>query len=71
MATEAAHAIRDYGFKKIGCDYEVSRRHRFISLIDHENIASQKVALKTGLTYEKDVQMEGENLRVYAIYQPS
>ena len=62
LATEAARAIRDYGFEKIGCD-------RLISLIDHENIASQKVALKTGLTYEKDKEMEGENLRVYAVYK--
>ena len=68
LATEAARAIRDYGFK-IGCDYEVSRRHRLISLIDHGNIASQKVALKTGLTYEKDVQMWGKNVRLYAIYR--
>ncbi len=60
LATEAACAIRDYGFEKIGCN-------RLISLIDHGNIASQKVALKTGLIYEKDVQVEGENLRLYAI----
>ena len=61
LATEAARAIRDYGFEKIGCD-------RLISLIDHGNIASQKVALKTGLTYEQDVQMWGKNVRLYAIY---
>lgn len=63
LATEAACAIRDYGFEKIGCN-------RLISLIDHGNIASQKVALKTGLTYEKDVQMDGETVRVYAIHRP-
>lgn len=34
-------------------------------------MASQKVAFKTGLTYEKDVQMDGENVRVYAIYRSS
>ncbi|WP_019505127.1 GNAT family N-acetyltransferase [Pleurocapsa sp. PCC 7319] len=62
LATEAAIAIRDYGFEKVGCN-------RLISLIDHGNIASQKVALKTGLTYAKDVQMWGENVRLYAIYQ--
>ena len=61
LATEAACAIRDYGFEKLGCN-------RLISLIDQGNITSQKVALKTGLTYEKDVQMEGKNIRVYAIY---
>ena len=62
LATEAAIAIKNYGFEKIGCN-------RLISLIDSDNIASQKVALKTGLTYEKDIEMEGEHLRVYAIAQ--
>ena len=31
-------------------------------------MASQKVALKS-LTYEQDVQMDGENVRVYAVYR--
>ena len=64
LATEAAIAIKNYGFEKIGCN-------RLIALIDHGNIASQKVALKTGLTYEKDVQMWGKNVRLYAIYRSS
>lgn len=59
LATEAAVAIRDYGF-----DLGYSR---LISLIDHGNIASQRVALKTGLAYEKNAQMWGKSLRVYAI----
>ena len=62
LATEAAIAMRNYGFEKLGCD-------RLIALIDHDNIASQKVALKTGSTYEQDVQMDGENVRVHAVYQ--
>ena len=62
LATEAACAIRDYGFEKIGCN-------RLISLIDKGNIASQKVAFKTGLSYEEDVQMWGKIVRLYAIYQ--
>ena len=60
LATELAIALKNYGLKKIGCD-------RLIALIDHDNIASQKVALKAGLTYEKNVQRSGENLRVYAV----
>ena len=64
LATEAARAIRDYGFEKISCD-------RLISLINPGNIASQKVAFKIGLMYEKDIQMEGEDLRIYAIYKPN
>jgi len=61
LATEAACASRDYGFE-IGCD-------RLISLIDPGNIASQKVALKTGLTYEKDATMWEKSLCVYAIHK--
>jgi len=60
LATEAAAAIRDYGFNAVGCD-------RLISLIDPHNLASQKVALRVGLTYEKDVVLSGKPIRVYAI----
>lgn len=60
LATEAACASRDYGFKKVG-------RDRLISLIDPENVASQKVAIKVGLIYEKETTMWGKTVRVYAI----
>ncbi|MBE9193007.1 GNAT family N-acetyltransferase [Gloeocapsopsis crepidinum LEGE 06123] len=59
LATEAACAIRDYGFG-IGCN-------RLISLIAPGNIASQKVAIKTGLCYEKDTIFRGKTVQVYAI----
>jgi ribosomal-protein-alanine N-acetyltransferase len=62
LATEAARAIRDYGFEKLGFD-------RLISLIDPENIASQKIALKNGLTYEKDTRFIDRTIRVYAIHK--
>lgn len=61
LATEAACASRDYGFE-MGCD-------RLISVIDLANIASQKVALKTGLTYEKDATMWEKSLCVYTIHK--
>ncbi|MDJ0591374.1 MAG: GNAT family N-acetyltransferase [Pleurocapsa sp. MO_226.B13] len=64
LATEAACAIRDYGFEVVGCK-------RLISLIDPDNIASQKVAAKVGLTYEKDIILEAKPVRVYAIHFPS
>lgn len=60
LATEAATAIRDYGFQTVGCD-------RLISLIDPDNLASQQVALRVGLTYERDVVLSGKLIRVYAI----
>lgn len=62
LATEAAQVIRNYGFEQLGY-------HRLISLIDPENIACQKVAMKNGLTYEKDITMEKKTVRVYAIHK--
>jgi len=59
LATEAACAIRDYGFR-LGYD-------RLISLIAPGNIASQKVAIKTGLCYQKDTIFLGKTVQVYAI----
>jgi ribosomal-protein-alanine N-acetyltransferase len=63
LATEAATAIRDYGFNMVGCD-------RLISLIDPHNLASQKVALRVGLIHEKDVILADKPIRVYAINKP-
>lgn len=61
LATEAACFSRDYGFEKL-------RANRLISLIDPDNIASQKVANKVGLTYEKDTYMWNKTVRIYAMY---
>ena len=61
LATEAACGIRDYGFEVVGCQ-------RLISLIDPNNIPSQKVAAKVGLTYERDIILEAKPVRVYAIH---
>ncbi|RMF24181.1 MAG: N-acetyltransferase [Cyanobacteria bacterium J083] len=61
LATEAARAIRDYGFEVIGCK-------RLISLIDPNNIASLKVASKVGLTYEREVTIEEKPVFVYGIF---
>ena len=61
LGTEVARAIRDYGFEAIGCK-------RLISLIHPDNIASQKVAAKVGLTYEKNIILEDKPVRVYAIH---
>ncbi|MCA1992059.1 MAG: GNAT family N-acetyltransferase [Coleofasciculus sp. S288] len=61
LATEAACAVRDYGFNKLGYS-------RLVALIDSGNIASQRVAMKAGLTYEKNTSMWGKTVRVYAIH---
>jgi RimJ/RimL family protein N-acetyltransferase len=50
-ATEAAQAVRDYAFTKLGIK-------RLIALIDPGNIASIRVAEKIGMHYEKEVMLE-------------
>jgi ribosomal-protein-alanine N-acetyltransferase len=60
FATEAAAAVRDYGFGTLCLS-------RLISIIDPRNVASIRVAEKTGLKYEKDVIFQGFADRVYAI----
>ena len=52
LATEAAQAILQYAFEKLNLS-------RLVSLIEPGNIASQRVAEKIGMTFEKRVD-EGE-----------
>jgi ribosomal-protein-alanine N-acetyltransferase len=59
LATEAARVSRDHGFR-LGCD-------RLVSLIDPGNLASRRVAEKTGLTLKKEVWKWNKNICVYAI----
>ena len=47
LGTEAAQGILDYGFDTLGLS-------RLICLIDHDNIASQKVATHIGMVFEKE-----------------
>ena len=46
LATEAARAVADYGFRTL----ELTR---LVSLIDEENRASQRIAEKVGMTFER------------------
>jgi RimJ/RimL family protein N-acetyltransferase len=48
LAIEAAQAILQYGFEKLNLT-------RLVSLIEPENIASQRVAEKIGMVFEKRV----------------
>ena len=56
--TEAATAIRDVG---------VTIRPDPVSVIYPDNIGSIRVATKIGMTYEKDVTFEGNQLRLYRL----
>jgi RimJ/RimL family protein N-acetyltransferase len=54
LATEAAKGILQYGFEQLHLS-------RLICLIDPANIASQKVAVKMGMTLEREVEgIEGD-----------
>ena len=60
LITEAARAVRDYGFH----DWKLSR---VISLIHPENIPSRRVAEKNGMKVEKKITFRGFPTLVYAI----
>ena len=62
-APEAARACREYGFGRLGAD-------RLISLIRPENLASRRVAEKTGLSLWKEVVWRGSPHLVYVIRRP-
>ena len=60
LATEAAQACCDYGFSRLGCD-------KLISLINPANLASRRVAEKTGMHLIKELAWSGRPTCVYAI----
>ena len=59
-ATEAARAIRDYAFERLGFE-------RVISLIQPGNLASQRVAIKNGMRHERDVKVGKIAAMLFAI----
>ena len=60
LATEAATACRDWGFAHLGVN-------RLISLIRPENVPSQRVAERNGMTIWKEIEWRGLRHYVYAI----
>jgi [ribosomal protein S5]-alanine N-acetyltransferase len=60
LATEAAQTVRDYAAQVLGLP-------RLVSIIDAQNAASIRVALKVGMSYDSDVLFRGKNQRLYAI----
>ena len=60
LGTEAAQAIVDYAFERL-------QMKRVICLFDPENQASRKVAEKAGLTFERNVEVDGEPSPLYSI----
>ena len=60
LATEAAQAILRHGFEKLGLS-------RLISVIDAENIGSQRVAEKIGMRFEREARDELGPFLIYSI----
>ena len=64
LGTEAARAILTYGF-------EQAHLTRLICLIDPANTASVNVAVKIGMSLERDTEIDGERTLVYSAAQPA
>src|SRR5436309_3890489 len=60
LTTEAARAVRDYGFRDFNLE-------RVISLIHPENQASRRVAEKNGMILEKETTFRGFPTFVFAM----
>ncbi len=63
LATEAAQAIAQYAFDRL-------QLSRLICLIDHENRASQAVARKIGMRFEKEVDDGKGPALMYSMSKP-
>lgn len=59
-ATEAAGAVRDYALDELGAE-------RLIALIIHGNTASENVARKLGLEYERDIMLGRREAQLFAL----
>ena len=60
LGSEAAQAILNYGFEKLNLSL-------LICMIDPDNIASQNVAKKIGMTFEKEAHDELGMFSIYSI----
>jgi len=60
LATEAAAACRDYARDVVACA-------RLIAIIDRNNLASQRVADKVGLSFERELARRERLVQIYAM----
>lgn len=61
-AAEAAAAVKQYAFEQLNLG-------RIVALIDPENTASERVAIRVGMHFEKDtLRPNGKTLRVYVAH---
>jgi [ribosomal protein S5]-alanine N-acetyltransferase len=59
-ATEAATAVRDFALTELGAT-------RLIALIRPGNVASERVAEKLGMRYEREIELKGAPAKLYAL----
>jgi [ribosomal protein S5]-alanine N-acetyltransferase len=64
LGTEAAGAILAYGFEQLNLP-------RLICLIDPANEASVNVAVKIGMSFEREAEIEGDPTLVYSAVRPA
>lgn len=62
LATEAARALKYYALEALGFS-------RVISIVDKQNVASQRVAEKNGMSVEKTVVLDGHKCFIYAVHK--
>jgi ribosomal-protein-alanine N-acetyltransferase len=60
LATEAARALKEYAFRQLGMP-------RLVSIVDHANVASQRVAEKNGMHRERSIELDGHRCYLYAV----
>ena len=60
LGSEAAQAILNYGFEKLNLA-------RLICIIDPDNVASQSVAKKIGMTFEREAHDELGTFSIFSI----
>ena len=63
IATEAASALREHGFQACGFG-------RLVSLLHPDNTASECVARKIGMTFERVVHSITQSLSLFAVHRP-
>lgn len=63
LGTEAAQAIVRYGFEQVGLS-------RLICLIEAENQASQRVATKIGMSFEREIEDKYGRAMMYSTTKP-
>ncbi len=61
LATELAKALKDYAFSKL-------MLNEFIAIVDPNNLASIRTLEKIGMVYDKTINYEGLDRRIFSLH---